>query len=812
MNNNKENTERPKQPVQNRELDELESLFYKVLSNWHWIVLTVAVFVVLAFFKTRYTAPLYNISTTVLDVKYERESATGLSVRPGLEYFKSTKDISHELTLLRSNSIVSETIRRLNWKVFYSKVGQILTTELYPESPVTIRYDTLSEKIPYNAEIKCKVLDPDTYTLETENRYWEEFFEDRIYNFGKSYNNSGFAFTISIDPAFNFETDDKIFLIKINDFKSLVNSYRSKLQIKWEEEGSAVIRISVVSEMPRKEIDFLNKYLQVIDEKSIYEKNTIATKTIFFINEQLNYLFDSIQSIGKDIETMKLGNEELPIGSSYKFQRINQLEEEKSALLLANEYCDYLDEYIKTHKNGELIPPNNFGIQSTSLNQLITTYIDLKYKNRVASLLTIEKNPILERQIDFRNEQIADLEKAMIEELGLVRVANNLKITKIDKEVNNFLGDLNRLLSQERDYQTSQKNQYINEEIYTILLKKRYEASIAKASAESDYKLVDEPMIVGGLLQPQPKKNYMVAIMLGFFIAVLFIYIRTVINNKVVTKEELQKISSIPLLGVIGHSHMKQGIVSRKKPKSLITESFRSIRANLQFFKKKKTSETILITSSVSGEGKTFCSINLAYVLAIAKKRTVILAADMRRPSLQKYYNISRSASGLSTFLSGKSGMEEIIVQAEDNLYIIPAGPVPPNPAELLLDEEMKTLIGHLKTKFDYIIIDTPPLAVVSDTHELLKYSDHNLLIVRQKYTPRAALRTISEMYDDGLLGNISILFNDVDFSKLSYRSGKRYGYGYGYAYGYTNGGYYEDDKAGDVWWKRWITRGGEKA
>ena len=636
-----EHSEQRKKPVENIEMDELESLFFKILANWHWIVATIAIFIVIAFFKTRYTAPLYNISTTILDVKYEREAAPGLSVRPGFEYFQSTKDISHELTLLRSNSIVSETITRLNWDVSYSKVGQILTTELYPWAPITISYDTASEYIPYNAEILCKILDENTYTLETDNRYWSESFSDNIYRFGKMYKIGGFEHKIVIKPDFNFETDDRTFIIRINNFKSLVKSYRSRLQIKWEEEGSAVIRVSLVSEIPQKEIDFLNTYLDVINEKSIYEKNTIATKTIFFINEQLSYLFDSIQLVGKDIEGLKLGNEELPIGSAYKFQQINLLEEEKYVLNLANEYCDYLDKYIKSNKDGDLISPSSFGIESASLNMMVETYIDLKFKNRVADLLVIEDNPILKRQIDFRKEQIADIEKAIVGELGLIRVANRLKIQKIEEKMKGSLDQMSGLLDEERDFLTFQKIQSINEQIYTILLKKRYEASIAKASADSDYKLIDEPMIIGGLLQPQPKKNYMVAIMLGFIVSVLLIYIKKVISNKVVTKEELLKITNIPLLGIIGHSYLKQGIVSRKKPKSLITESFRSIRANLQFFKKKKDSETILITSSVSGEGKTFCSINLAYVIAIAKKKTIILGADMRRPSFQSYFDIS---------------------------------------------------------------------------------------------------------------------------------------------------------------------------
>ncbi len=348
-----------------------------------------------------------------------------------------------------------------------------------------------------------------------------------------------------------------------------------------------------------------------------------------------------------------------------------------------------------------------------------------------------------------------------------------------------------------------------NESLLTLLLQRRTEARIARASTTSDYQVVEAPSYNPVPIYPNKNKNYMIALLIGLGLPVGLIYLMDLLNDKIITKDDLQKVTTIPVVGHIGHSPFKSNLVIRESPKSIVAESFRTIRANLQYFvgMEEKPSSVFMVTSSISDEGKTFCSINLGHIFAFSGKKTILLGADMRKPSLPGYLGV-RDLPGLSNYLGGFSTLDEVILKQEgEKLDLILGGDIPPNPSELLASEKLTRLIEELKKEYEYIILDTPPIGLVSDALELLKVTDFNLLVVRQGRTVKSALSTVNELYREGKIRNMGILFNDIDYRKLdygySYRYGYNYRYGYYYRYGYgQDSSYFEGDQPRRKWYQ----------
>ncbi len=777
---------------QKSEVDEVKKFITNLLANWYWVVLSLAIAVAVAYMINRYTTPIYSVYTTILSKKYYKSrSSRTLDVIQGSEYFATQKDINWEVSVIKSYRIVTETIKRLNWDVFYFQQGNIRTTELYPRSPLKVSTDTSSTNIPYNVLIDCEVVSDDQFQLKTENDYWKNIIPEQNFAFNQQHQLDGWNFMINkdkyLDPGVTIG-------FKINRLESLVGQYRGKLQVGWLAQGSAVLKLSLTGETPQREMDFLTKMAEVIDEQSIITKNEAAVKTIDFINEQLANISDSLVSTSKLMQQYKLRNTDITLGSQNIFSKINALEEEKYQLQLTNHYLDYLEDYIKSKSEKEVIAPNTIGVEASLLNNLIIEYVNLRMGERTRNTELYKNSPLYKYQNQEVEERLREYEESILESIQTSRDRNDFNIKEIDDRINEYLSNMSGLLDQERELQDYQKIFNLNEQFYVMLLTEKVTASIAKASQESDYAVLDTPRMAGPAIKPRKSRNYTYAIVLGLGLPIGLFYLIGFLNPFVVTKDDLDRHTTMPMLGIVGHARTKKTLVAKDKPKSSIAESFRNLRANLQYFLKKGTpTNTILITSSVSGEGKTFCSSNLAYIYAISGKKTLVLGADLRKPALTKVFK-QKNSRGLSSYLAGLCEYEDLGENVvTENLTVIHSGHVPPNPSELLVNERMTEFVKRIKKDYEMIIIDSPPIGIVSDALELSKYADINAVIVRQGTTKKSSIDVIDTMYREGKLINPATVFNDIDFSRTiyghKYGYGNRYGYGYGYGYGY-----YEDE------------------
>ncbi|HRB54486.1 MAG TPA: polysaccharide biosynthesis tyrosine autokinase [Bacteroidia bacterium] len=369
---------------------------------------------------------------------------------------------------------------------------------------------------------------------------------------------------------------------------------------------------------------------------------------------------------------------------------------------------------------------------------------------------------------------------------------SNITRQEINSQLNKTNSKLRELPKAEKELTNIQRQALITEQLYTYLLQKRAETAIILASTISDSKVVDNARTMISPVKPVKGITYTIAVLLGLFIPATFVYFKEILDDRIKNRKILERNSPIPVLGIVSLTSNENNVVVNLRPHSQVTEAFRSIRSNLQYFHGAQTNNIILITSSISSEGKSFCAINLAAILASGGKKVVMIGCDLRKPQQPANFKLS-SSTGLSNYLIGTASIDEIIQHSpEMGLDLILSGPKPPNPSEILLNEKMGQLITLLKSKYDYVIIDSPPIGLISDGLELTKYADVTIYLVRQNVTRKLHLDFINKIYLEGKMKNLCIIFNGVKLGGTVYGYGYGYGYAYGYGYGY---GYYEEDQ-----------------
>jgi capsular exopolysaccharide synthesis family protein len=433
-----------------------------------------------------------------------------------------------------------------------------------------------------------------------------------------------------------------------------------------------------------------------------------------------------------------------------------------------------------------MFTPASVGITDPVITNLVTSLIgeqaqvNLYKENSTRGAELLEDNPALRAKL----QKIELIKRDILKTIANTRKTRQINLRFINDQIKLVEDQLAKLPSSEREFIQLQRNYSLKEKLYIYLLQKRTEAGLSRASTTSDIVVVNPP-IAGAAISPQPIVNYGIGAGIGLLLPLLVFVVLEILNNRIQSRDDIEKVTSVPVIGGIGHNPEQNQLVIVEKPRSIMAESFRALRSNLNYFTGNKEKQVFMVTSSIPGEGKSFNTLNLASVFAMAGKKTVIIGADLRRPKLYDALGLINT-TGLSQYLSEMASLEQVLQNTNvDNLYLISGGPMPPNPSELLIRPKMAALIELLKQDFEYIIIDTPPLSLVADAFVLSQFANHIIFVVRQDYTPKAALNVLEEHFSSGKLTNVSILFNDLRKSGMGYGYGNGYGQGYGYGYGY---------------------------
>ncbi len=556
------------------------------------------------------------------------------------------------------------------------------------------------------------------------------------------------------------------------------------------EDYASVFNLSFEGYSPQQGADYLNTLMTMYIRQGMEWKSRAADNTINFIEAQLGLISDSLRLAENTMESFRLNNRfvDLTLEGTLVLEKLEKLEGEKNALDLQMQYYRYLLDYLNSRDATEnIISPSVMGVTDPMLIKLVTEFSTKQQQRKQTAFAVNDRSPqieMLDRELEDARAALRENVNSAISQLKLSTDNVNGRISTVEKELNRLPGTERRLIGIQRKFD-------LNNSVYTYLLERRAEAGIAKASQITDNRIIDEAMVQNSVrVKPMEMRNYLIAMLLGLLIPMLLIVIFDLMNNKIISRHDIERLTKAPIIGYISHSEYNVDNPVAEKPGSTLAESFRAVRTSLAFYTGQTKCPVIVISSPISGEGKTFVSVNLATIISMMNKKVLIVELDLRKPRVHTILKAG-NGHGMSQFLSGGATFEEVIVPTEiENLWFAPAGPVPPNPAELIGSPKMAEFIEKARDEFDSIIIDTPPVGIVTDALLLNQLANVILFVVRQRYTTCGSVQLLDEIYRKGEMSNVALVVNDISTTGY-YGYGLRYGYSLGYGSRYYDPGNY---------------------
>jgi capsular exopolysaccharide synthesis family protein len=598
------------------------------------------------------------------------------------------------------------------------------------------------------------------------------------YRYGDSLRNEYFNFVLNKEPGVSID-EDKEYILVFNDLNKLAVEYQKRLDISLLDIESQIIVLKIEGQQREREADFLNELCQVYIDYGLRAKNRTAENTVNFIDSQLTGIVDSLQSTGRSFTNFRSRNRIVDLNqeAGLVVERLEQLDTEESTAQMQLEYYQNLRSYLgEADKMEQVVAPSVVGVTDPVLNSMVVKLSELYSQRSTLRFSVQEKNPsllALENEISYTQETLEENLNNLIDNA-------QLQLNKLRERKSQMSSQLARLPKTEQDMINIKRQFDVNNDVYTFLLQKKAEAAITKASNVPDANILDPASIETSLpISPLITLNLIIGLFLGLGIPVFVIAVGFYFDNTIKSKEDIEKETTIPVIGTIGRKNKKTELTVLNEPHSGVAESFRGLRTNLDYFSAQNGHKVVAVHSTVPGEGKTFTAINLAISIAQNNKSVLLIGADLRKPKIDTILNINSGNSGLSNYLINRSKIEDIVINAKiKNLAIIPPGPIPPNPAELLGNGNFEKLVNKVKEHFDFIIIDDAPATVVTDAILVAKFADVNLFVTRSEFTQKDHVRMIDQLKSLGTMKNLAIVLNDIPKGRKGYHN--YYGKGYG--------------------------------
>ncbi len=777
-----------------KRLDIKQFIQSKVIRYWYLYLTSLAVALMAGYFYNWYATPVYNATATLL-IKDEKRVNPTQDLLTQLSSLDHTGGIDNEVELIRSRTMIARTLRKLDFDITYLMEGNIKISEQYRQSPVKLIIDSFPFRS-YENSIHIEILDDKKYELIFDNRNSGESVSE-VYAFNQPVQNVIGKFTLEKTDKFRTaeylqpDFEKRKFILIAHHFDNLVDRYTKNLNITFVSKKATILELSLKDRVPQKAGDFLNTLMDVYIQSGVENKNEIASNSLKFIDDQLQLVSEDLKSSEQDLESYKTEKGITDLGTEAQafLESVKIYDEKISSIDIQNSFLQYLEGYIMEDKELEKISPASIGIADPLLTKLITQLADLQNLRKSQLNSTKPDNPI----IMTLEIQIQNTREDLLENVRSIR--NGLMASKQEAEIqlSRIRDKIRTVPRTQRELVGMQRQALIREGLYNYLLQKRAETAIMLASTISDNRIVNSARASKKPVRPVPSQTYTFAILLGLMIPAFFIYGREFLNDKITGLQELKGMTKVPVIGVVAFSENGGKLLAAEKPESMISESFRLIRTNLQYITTSSEKTRILVTSTVSSEGKSFCAANLAAVYALSGKKVILVHGDLRKPKKSSEFGLKTDA-GISNFLIGTSDLESILQPhpSVENLSIVLSGPKPPNPSELMLHKRMGDFFSELENIFDVIIVDSPPIGLVSDGMLLNKYTDATIFIVRQNVTNKQSIDYLNSLSESGKMTRLSIIFNAVK-NKQGKNNGHKYGYGYGYGYGH---GYYDEDRS----------------
>ena len=766
----------------------LRDLFYKYVRFLPLFVLSVAITLFGAYIYLRYSIPIYRVGGSMV-IKSER---TGGGSNKFEDVFINDKaqNIQNEIEILRSKPLMQRVVDSLHLQFTYYAKGKIKTVNIYNQCPFRVRVNQITDSSRFFS-LKIRFTGDNEFRVNSDKH---TYTRDQVFKNGYG------SFNLVWDPV---EPMSGEYNVVWSPTSSAAAVFAGALQINPRSPGTGILNIGMMCTHPQMGADIVNKLMAEYAVYTIEQKREASENIISFIDARLGVTGRELDSIHRVLLDYKERNNliDAEIQSGNYFTNISESDKLINQQILEQNKAELVGAYLREKKNEFSKVPSSLNLADATLNQLIGEY----NKAQIERQQLLEANiPQQNPSVQEANGKIEKLKVSILENIKNINASVSFAINETRKKSLENQTQLQRMPVKIKEQLEIEQNLVARQNLYKYLQDKREETAITRASTLSNSNIIDSAYPSAIPVKPNRKAIRILAILLGLGLPALFIFIAEVLNDKVSTRFDIERITAAPILGEIGHSYSHNTLVVNKTTRSMVAEQFRIIRSNLQYILNKSEKSTILVTSSFSGEGKSYVTTNMGAVLALAGKKTVILEFDIRKPKVLSGIGIQKGP-GITNFLVGKSNLADLIkpVPDQENLFILGCGPIPPNPAELLLDQKVDELFAWLKENFDVILIDTAPVGMVSDAMTLSKYADSTLYLVRQGHTFKKQIALIDEFYVGNKLPKISIIINDVKIKPgYGYYGYGRYGYGYGYGYG----SYYEEEKPPNNFFERILT------
>jgi capsular exopolysaccharide synthesis family protein len=795
-----------------------QTIFAALVLNWHWFLLSLIICICGALIYLRYTEPVYEVSARMLikDQSNSNSASQMLASVEDLGFLSNSTGIDNEVEVLQSRILLRDVVKDLKLYTEYRREGRVKDAIIYAQQPINIDLDPEHlDSLDFNLLEGTQWLDMKVWREGKEylltglvmgGSHEGKPFECRIKTLPATYKTELGTLTITENPGRRWE-EGKAYYVTIRPPMQVATEYLSRLTIEPTSKLTSIAELTLKDKNYRRGMDVLRQLCICYNRQANADKNEVAMRTEEFINDRMAKIDIELGGTEKEIQEFKQQNAVTSMAdASQSVQMSNEFSARLSEANSKVEMLDYMREYVNDPQNKYQLIPSNVGVTDAASTSLINSYnqavLDRNHLLKAAS----EEAP----QVKTMTAKIDELQQSIRTALMQARHSADINRQGIQSQFSKFQGRVSAAPLQERVLNQVGRQQDVKSTLYMLLLQKREENSIALAATADNGKLIDEPLLVG---QVSPKKLIILAgaLFLAFAIPGLIIWLFSIFRYKIEGHEDVARLTDLPIIAdvAVASDNVKQkaGIVVQANKNNQIDEIFRSMRTNIQFMLQ-GDQKVICFTSSTSGEGKTFNAANLAVSFALLGKKVVLCGLDIRKPALGRLFGIPDRFEGITSLLTldkvTKTALQAQIQQSgvNENLDLLLAGPVPPNPTELLARENFAQVVSLLRAQYDYVILDTAPVGLVTDTIQIGQQADITIFVCRADYTPKSAFGQINSLSKEGKMPNPCIVLNGIDMSRRKYgyyygygRYGKygRYGYGrYGYGkYGYGNYGNY---------------------
>jgi capsular exopolysaccharide synthesis family protein len=767
----------------------LKEYFFKYLRFLPLYLLFLFLSLTAAWLYLRYTTPVYSSSAQLL-LEAEKKGSNENDKFQELFVDTRSKNIQNEIEYIKSKPLMKRVVEALQLNYSYLAKGKIKDENAYKQVPFyaealgPIDSSTTSFKVKFEKNNAFRINDGGT-----------------LYGFGQTFKVGKKAFRL---VKHQLGVPNPSYVITWTPTRTVATTLLSQLVVT-PKQGGSILVLSMQGDNPYLIADVINKLMAVYQSATVEDKNATTRQTLEFLDGRLRVLSRELDSVTNRLlsyqQAHNLTDVDIATANYYsKAEETDQaLNQQKSQLSQLN----LIETYVRDTRMAYNIVPSSLGIEDQTLSTLISAYnvAQLERKSLLDSNVP-QENPVVKQ----KEEQIEKLRRNILENVNNLQRAYSSSLGELRSRNSDIQAQIRMLPIKQQNFIEIKRQQESKLTVYNFLMEKREESAISLAATISNIKVLDDASPRTIPVKPNNRNTYLIAFVVGLVVPTIIIVISEILNDKVSTREDIEKVTSATILGEVGHSSGEETLIVTPGNRSFVAEQFRIIRSNLQYVLTSQPKSVILVTSSFSGEGKSFISTNIGGVMAVTPKKTIILEFDIRKPKILSQLHMPKHP-GLTNYLLGKASLDDlpILVPGHTNLFVLACGPIPPNPSELLLDPKVDDLFAYLKERFEVIVIDTAPVGMVSDALTLGKYADCSVYIVRQGVTHKKQLELINEFHHQGKLPKLNVILNDIRLhAGYGYYGYGRYGYGYGKSYGYGHG-YYDDDKKENGFFNQWF-------